>query len=222
VILYHDDALQRIPLLDDKSVNLLVTDPPYNVTEYEWDSIGTDEEYMEFTRQWLELLKPKLADDYHAFIFCDPSYQARIERLLVSEEWPIKSRIIWHNRSVTSGRPASNCFAQTWQMVFHCGTHKLNWPPEWDDGRFDVQVYATPNANTKDGGWHPTPKPVRLIEHFIKLGSKDGDTILDMFAGGGVTGEASSNVGRRQCILVEKYDEFCNKIEKRLDILRRK
>lgn len=43
---------------------------------------------------------------------------------------------------------------------------------------------------------HPTPKPVNLAKHFIKLHSTDGDIILDPFCGGGSTIEACYEMGR--------------------------
>lgn len=218
VVLYHDDTFKRLPLLEDRSVALVIADPPYNVTEHEWDRIGTDEDFLAFTRQWLDALRPKLAADYHLFLFCDPDYAARIEGILAEDGWPLKSRVIWYNRSLPSGRQVSDCFVRTWQMIFHCGTHDLNWSPQWSDERFDVQTFAAPNANTSDGGYHPTPKPQKLIEHLVSIGSKPTDTVLDPFAGGGTTGAACSVVGQRQCILIEREPKFVDAIEKRLGI----
>jgi site-specific DNA-methyltransferase (adenine-specific) len=221
VILYHEDMFQRIPLLQDGSVALVITDPPYNVTDQDWDRIGTDDEYIEFTHRWLDAVQPKLAADYHLFFFCDPDYAARIEaEVLMPGGWPLLSRVIWWNRSLPSGRCAQERFVSTWQMVFHCGTHTLNWEPKWSDARFDVQDYAAPNANTSDGGYHPTPKPQKFIEYLVMLGSKPTDIVLDPFAGGGTTGAACVSVRQRACVLVEQADEFCTNIEKRLKIRR--
>ena len=220
ITLIQGDSLQVIPTLENGAVNLVVTDPPYNVTDHEWDKIGTDVEYLDFTRAWLDALRPKLATDYHLFIFCDPKYQADIEQLLRADGWPLLSRIIWSNRSLPSGRMASNGFVSTWQMLFHCGTHALNWSPEWSDERFDVQVFAAPNSNMKDGGWHPTPKPEALIERLVRFGSKPTDLVLDCFAGGGTTGAACATVRQRRCVLIERNEEYCQRIEKRLSIRR--
>ncbi len=220
ITLIHGDALQVIPTLDDGSINLLITDPPYNVTDHEWDRIGTDDEYLDFIWTWLAAIRPKLAAEYHLFLFCDPKYQADIEMALRALEWPIQSRIIWSNRSLPSGRMVANRFAETWQMLFHCGNHALNWSPEWSDERFDVQVFAAPNANMADGGWHPTPKPVALLERLVRLGSKPADLVVDTFAGGGSVGEACAHVRQRRCILIERSDDYCAQIEKRLSIRR--
>ena len=221
VRLYQDDALQRIPLLDDNSIALVVTDPPYNVTDHEWDKIGTDEEYLEWMRSWLSALRPKLRDDYHLFVFCAPRYQARIETILVNDGWPLKSRIIWSHRNLSMGRDVADKFIDMWEMVFHCGTHSLNWSPDWNDERFAVQEHAAPQSNFKnDPKQHPTSKPIKLIKLLVEVGGKPGDTVLDLFAGGGTTGEACSLVGQRRCILVEQDPDYCSVIETRLKIRR--
>ena len=44
--------------------------------------------------------------------------------------------------------------------------------------------------------WHPTEKPVRLMERLIALTTKEGDVVLDAFMGSGSTGVACKNIGR--------------------------
>lgn len=222
VTLYHDDALQRIPLLDDGSVNLVINDPPYNVTDNEWDKIGTPEEFIDWARNWLAVLKPKLAEDYHLFVFCSPVYLGRLENMMVDEEWPIEHGefIVWEHRNLVAGRVVTDKHICNFETILHCGTHAFNWSPDWNDKRFAVQRHARPQSNYDDKPFHPTAKPLALIEHLIQIGSKPADIILDMFAGGGTTGKASTNIGQRRCILVEQNDEFCTRIENRLNIKR--
>lgn len=220
VRLYWDDALQRIPVLKDGSTALVIADPPYNVTDAPWDRFPSPEKYLEWIETWLEVLRPKLARDYHLFLFCDPSYVCRIENLLVQHGWPIKSRIIWAYRNLSMGRDVTDRFISSWQPIFHCGTHPLNWSPDWSDERFDVQLHATPQSNFRDKKHHPMAKPVKLIELFVRVGSKPGDIVLDPFAGGGITGEACSGVKQRRCLLIEKEEEFVAITERRLGINR--
>lgn len=222
VKLYHDDAFQRIPLFDDDSISLVVTDPPYNTTSHEWDKIGTNEQFVGWMREWLELTKPKLRQNYHLFVFCDPDYSADLEIMLRSNGWPIKSRIIWEYRNLVQGRDVTDKFIENYQVCFHCGNHALNWPPQWNDSRFMVQQHATPQSNFVEGKNHPTAKPLALIKLLVEVGSKPGDTVLDMFAGGGTTGEAAKTVGQRRCILIEKENTYCEAIEARLKIRRQK
>lgn len=219
VILYQGDAFAVLPQLDNFA--LVVADPPYNVTDKPWDRIGTAEQYLNFTQRWLASVREHLEPEYHLFLFCDADYAAAIENeILMPGGWPLQSRIIWYNRSLPSGRVVANRFIRTWQMVFHCGNHPLNWNPVWTDERFDVQTYAAPNKGMPDGGYHPTPKPQALVEHFIRIGSKPSDAVLDPFAGGGTTGAACLAIGDRRCTLIEQESEFCESIERRLCIER--
>ena len=218
--LYHEDALERIPLLKDGSVALVIADPPYNVTDATWDRFASPEEYLEWMGAWLKALRPKLAADYHLFLFCSPSYMARIEQLLIDQGWPLKSRVIWAYRNLSMGRDVADKFISSWQPVFHCGTHSLNWGPGWSDERLDVQIHASPQSNFRDRKQHPVAKPLKLIELFVRAGSKPGDIVLDPFAGGGVTGEACSAVKQRRCVLIEKEEEFVSAIERRLNLQR--
>lgn len=220
VILFQDDTFQKMPTLGDKSISLVIADPPYNVTDNDWDDIGTDEDYIEFIRTFLDVLRPKLADDYHFFMCISPQYQARIEMLLIEQGWPVKSRIVWSHRNMSKGRDVADKFIGMWEMVFHCGTHNLNWSPEWDQERFEVQEWAAPQSNFDDKKVHPTQKPVGLFELFVKIGSKPGDIVLDPFAGGGTTGAACKAIAQRQCVLIETDNQYCEAIESRLGIKR--
>lgn len=65
------------------------------------------------------------------------------------------------------------------------------------------------------GGIHPTQKPVGLMAALIEIFSREGDTVLDPFAGGGSTGEACMALGRR-FIGIEKNDVFFDGMRRRL------
>jgi DNA modification methylase len=220
VKLYCDDAAKRIPQLDDNSIALVVTDPPYNVTDYDWDDKGTPDEYVQWLIGILELLKPKLKQDYHLFMFCAPQHEAVIEIALRNAGWPIKSKVIWEYRNLVQGRDVKDKFIVNYQPCFHIGTHALNWSPEWSDKRFAVQNHAAPQSNFKDGKDHPHQKPIELIELFVKIGSSPGDIVIDMFAGSGTTGTACNNLGARRCVLIEQDDDYCSVIERKLKIRR--
>ena len=63
---------------------------------------------------------------------------------------------------------------------------------------------------------HPTEKPVNLLQYLIALYSKEGDTVLDPFAGSGSTGEASLTLNRTP-ILVEREKEFYEQAKVRVE-----
>lgn len=66
---------------------------------------------------------------------------------------------------------------------------------------------------------HPTPKPVELPRHFIRLHTRPGDTVLDPFMGGGSTAVAAHKEGRRFIgIEVDQqwFDLSCRRLEQEL------
>lgn len=83
------------------------------------------------------------------------------------------------------------------------GTFVDNWI-KWGVGFMDVSQTLDGNFPStildvkRDGSGinHPTVKPVKLLEHLIKLFSKENDTVLDCFMGSGSTGVAAVNTNR--------------------------
>lgn len=67
-----------------------------------------------------------------------------------------------------------------------------------------------PNKN-----FHPTTKPVKLMSYLIVLGSREGDVVLDPFAGSGTTCIAAE-VARRKWIGIEKDKEYYNIAQHRI------
>jgi len=55
---------------------------------------------------------------------------------------------------------------------------------------------------------HPTVKPIKLMAYLITLGSREGDVVLDNFAGSGTTGVAAALLGRK-CIMYEIRQDYC-------------
>ena len=84
----------------------------------------------------------------------------------------------------------------------------------------DTIVHAiVPNTITYSGGLgkdkiHPTQKPTEILEYFIELLTKEGDTVLDTFAGSGSTGIAAQNT-KRNAVLIERDLKMFNKMRER-------
>jgi len=212
--IWQGDCFGLINKLDNNSVDLLITDPPYNITENKWDRIGTREEYIKWFEEWFKMLIPKYKDKFNGFIFCDPDYFADLE-LVIRKYYPIKSRIIWQRMNMAKGRIVQDRFISSYDFIFHFGTNELNFPEKWGDERFDVQRFAVPQTNFKDTKLHPTQKPLELIKRFVELGSNINDLVIDVFGGSGTTGVACKEL-KRQCILIEQEQEYMDIIKGRL------
>lgn len=208
--LYKGDMLEVLSELEQK-FDLVVADPPYGVTDYDWDELDTE--------NWLKTIIPCLKEKYHLFWFCSPKYAADIEMIFRGLGLEIQSRVIWHRRNMARGSHAKNKFIDTWEMILHIGNKPLNFPQGWTDAWFDVQIHAVPQTNFNDKKLHPTQKPYPLIRRLIEFGSSPDSIILDPFAGAGTTGAACQE-DDRQCVLIEIEEGYCGVAEGRLKIKR--
>jgi len=214
---YQADVLALLPTLDTR-FDLVIADPPYNVTANTWDTFESRDLFLAEVHDWLRAVQDVLKPQYNLFWFCAPQYATDVELLLRNRELPVQSRIVWQRRNMALGSDATYKFIDTWEMVFHCGNRPLNWNQQWSDERFDVQTFAVPQSNFEDEKRHPTQKPLGLIRRLVEFGSYPGDDVLDPFAGSGTTGHACAEVGARHCTLIEREEEYCRVITSRLGL----
>ena len=204
----HQDCLDMISQLEDGSVSLLLTDPPYAVTDNDWDVWESRSVYLDFMRQWLIVMRSKMADEFTAFVFCDASMTVDIHQTLGRTGWPILRQAIWHRPNLAKKRSGFMTFLSSYEPFWHCGNRRLNFPDDWGDERFDVQRVTAPQSNhIQDTAVHPTQKPLALFERLVCLGSHPGDLVIDPFCGSGTTAVAAFNNDRR-CITSDLMDEY--------------
>ena len=216
VKLFHGDMLNLLKNGKFPKFDLVVTDPPYGVTDY--TAAGQEETWDKLdTKKWLKAIIPHLQKQYHLFWFCSPTFAADIEMIFRELELPIKSRIVWHRRNMAMGSKAKDKFIDTWEMCFHVGNKPLKFDDNWSDAWFDVQIHAVPQTQFRDQKLHPTQKPIELIKRLVEYGSDHGDNVLDPFAGSGTTGFACQEL-ERNCTLMEIEAEFIGTIQARLNI----
>jgi DNA modification methylase len=81
----------------------------------------------------------------------------------------------------------------------------------------NVQDVKKPNSKVEaPGSTHPCLKPEKLMEWLVKLLSKEGDHVMDIFCGSGTTGAAAVKLNRN-FIGIDKSKEYCEYTEKRLN-----
>ena len=219
------DSYSLIKSLSDASVDLILTDVPYNVSKEnniktmpdrngrngidfgEWDD-GFD---LNTLKEFVPLLK----QDGSFITFCAFEQYVEIRRILESAGLICKDKFIWkktnpmprnRNRSYIS-----NCEMGVW-FVRKGGKWTFNRQNE----KYQQMVFEYPSES--GGGmkrYHPTQKNVKLLEELIKIHSNENDVIFDPFMGSGSTCIAAFNTGRH-FIGFEKerkyYDIACNRL----------
>lgn len=196
------DAIEEMTKLPDKSVCLIVTDPPYNLNKNYGnnnDSLEFDE-YLDFSRKWLKEAKRVLTDDGTIYVFMGMRYISYIYSILEIElGMTFNSWITWY---YTQGIGKTKGFSPRHDDILMFTKHPKKFVFNLDDIRVPQKYYRSVNnmrgANpgnvwefshmhycNKNRKKHPTQKPEGLYERMVLASSDIGDKILDPFVGSG-------------------------------------
>jgi len=237
----NDDVLST-NLVQNGSIDLIVTSPPYNV-DIHYGSCKDDltySDYLEFSRQWMTRCFEWLKDDGR---FClnvpldknkggQQSVGADITTIAKGIGFQYHSTIIWNEGNISrrtawgSWMSASApCVIAPVELIIIL--YKKRWKKtsgskesditkaefvEWTNG-----VWTFSGESKKRVG-HPAPFPLELPKRCIKLFSYVGDTVLDPFCGSGTTLIAAIQ-NKRKAIGIEIDKEYCALSRKRITSL---
>ena len=200
--LHHGDCLDIMPTLQG-TVDAVITDPPYGIAlenhgQFAWatDQVVTGDHSQELGQIILDWAEN---NDLCTATFASP-------RLPWPGNW--RSLLVWDKGpAVGGGGDIKTCWKATWELIQIARNNPLNGNR---DGSV-IKVHIGPNAYH----YHPSQKPVRLLEYLIRKLTQPGDTILDPFMGSGTTGVACVRTGRH-FIGIEKEREYFDVAERRI------
>jgi len=204
VTLWQGDASLVLPTIETESLDLVVTDPPYGV---DWQSGFRKESFdrlandgsadREIVRTVLRESVRLVGQNRHLYVFGPADV---LEGLKVSATTPL----IW-DKATIGGGDLSSPWAPAHEPI-HFMTSKHRHAGQ--TGREGVanrvrkgSVLRFPRPTGRKVR-HPSEKPVPLLRELIESSSRQGETVLDPFAGIGSTGVAAILSGRR-AVLVE-------------------
>lgn len=202
----HGDAVDVLRGMTER-VGCVVTDPPYASgarTEASkaartdgmlrgprWANRPIDCDSMTTTgfiwlvREVALACEPLLADGAPFVSFIDWRQWPNLVGAVESVNLRVNAMVVWDKESFGMG----NGFRAQHELV--CWATKGVAKP----GALDVpNVLRFPR---EEPTWHPSPKPVGLMEALLRVASRPGDVVIDPFAGGGATGVAALRTGRR-------------------------
>lgn len=240
------DTFAVAPFLPRGSVDLLIADPPYNLTkDYHGDTFrqrGADE-YRAYTERWLDAVQPLLTPTASLYVCCDWRSSLLIGDLLETR-FRVRNRITWQREK---GRGAAKnwkngCediwFATVSDDYTFCldavkvrrrvlAPYRENGAPkDWEDtpeGRFRDTCpsnfwddLTVPYWSMPENTEHPTQKPEKLLAKLILASSRTGDLVLDPFLGSGTTAVTAKKLGRR-FVGIEQNARYAAWAQARLD-----
>lgn len=225
VVLIQGDALKVLPSLPELSVDLVVSDPPYNVLgdvdgvsekAKKWDYFPTLEAYERFSVDWLNKVYRVMKPGASCFVFWSERHLFLFDKILRQTPFKLYKIVIWHYPNILKGF-SNTRWHNTFDFIFHLvkGESPRTFNAKFvDSENKDVWIFPKPQHNfNKDKMFHPTQKPLELIKRIVKMFSNPGDVVLDPFAGSGTTCLAAMELGRSSiCIEIDpEYIEIAKK-----------
>ena len=227
--LFQDDCLNIMPLMPDKSVQLILADLPYGTTACKWDSI------IDLNLLWKQY--KRIIKDNGAIVLT--ASQPFTTKIISSNFEMFKYEWIWekdggsnfatvkympmkeHENILVFGKGKILYNEQREERI---GSRKGKKTKTIDSGRkdsvygtqqqsgleMDVPELRTPRSIqrfTRERGEHPTQKPLELMKYLIKTYSNENDMVLDNTMGSGTTCLAAKELNRK-FIGIEKESNY--------------
>ena len=237
--LIKGDCLEVMKSIPDGSIDAIICDLPYGTTACKWDSVLPFEKLWE---QYERIIKPNGAiilfgsqPFTSALIMSNPKMfkyewiweKSKASNFLQASYMPLKA----HENIVVFGKGKTKYNAQKTQgKAFNKGKDKRI-------GKATEVYHSIPNINgfeivnetglrnprtvqyfttaESEGKYHPTQKPLELLEYLVKTYTNEGDTVLDNTMGSGTTGVACVNTNRK-FIGIEMDDNYFEIAKKRI------
>jgi site-specific DNA-methyltransferase (adenine-specific) len=239
--LYRGDCLEIMSLIPDKSIDMILCDPPYGSTPLKWDQC------LNFSKLW-ECYKKVIKSNGAILIFGQEPFSSYVrlsnidyyrydwywQKERLTNVFQVKRRpgktietisVFYINqcnyfpqKNKHTGKLVTNKIGETarWSETM-AGEKPKTKPLEYiDDGtRYPTQL-LTINRDNNRKALHPTQKPVALLKYLIKTYTNEGEMVLDNCVGSGSTGIACVNTNRN-FIGIEMDEKYFKIAEKRIN-----
>ena len=235
ITIWHGDARALLQKMPTASVDFIFTDPPYGHNNNNGDLIHNREKALGLVRRgiaeagdsrpiandgpeandlvrWFFAQSKRLLARGGCCCCCGggggPDPQFARWSLWLDELLGFKHAVVWDKGGLGMGWH----YRRNYELVLV--GEKPGGPCKWNGGLTTSNVLRIGGIKPAASD-HPTPKPVALPRHFIRLHSDAGDTVLDPFMGSGTTLVAAKQLGRR-AIGIEIEERYAEMAAKRL------
>lgn len=201
VKLYNGDCLELLKDIPDNSVDLVVTDPPY---EIETSGAGIykqeDKQYVKELVSMKDGFSEEILDELcrvmkkiNIYLFCSQKQIIPLLDYFVKKKGCNWNLLSWHKSNPVPACGNKYLTDTEFILFFRAKGVKIY-------GSFDTKktYYVTPlNQKDKKKYGHPTCKPEEIVKNLIVNSSNEGDIVLDPFMGSGTTGAVSVGINRK-------------------------
>lgn len=207
-LLLCGDCFEKTKEIPDQSIDLILCDPPYNLSNYstgnmkfdwrseinndvaQWDTVPLNP--FDLVREFKRIIKPT----GNIFIFCSYNLLGKFHEAF-DPEFDTFQFMVWHKTNPVPNIRKSS-FLNSCELIVCLWNkgHTWNFSKQNEMHNF-IESPICMGAERLKSPKHPTQKPVKILEHIMKIASNENDVVLDMFMGVGSTGVAAKALDRR-------------------------
>lgn len=224
--IYLGDSYKLIKQIPTNSINLILTDPPYNLSPYSTGNIKlswrkeinndlADWDRTEFKpSDWVKEFKRILKPTGNIFAFTSYNLIGKWHESF-DPEFDTFQFMVWHKTNPVP-KVLRAGFLNSCELIVCMWNkgHTWNFTNQKEMHNF-IESSICMGEERVQNPFHPTQKPVKIMEHIIRIASKPDDVVFDPFMGVGSTGVAALKFGRK-FVGVEIDGKYFRAAEKRL------
>lgn len=216
--IYKADCRTAVNDIDDDSIDILMTDIPYNISQNKtldrgrsnkksikrskklnfdfgkWDFFADNKEYFEFLHEIFSAAYGKLKESASVYIWVPKSEVSFIEYILKSIGYHVRSTLVWCKTNPCPQILKVGYMSSTEFCIF--ATKVKGAKHYWNVSKGQKQSYwIKPICQGIERTEHPTQKRLDIAMDMIIQSAQKGDLLLDLFAGSGTFLEAAYKCG---------------------------
>ena len=211
--LLHGDCLERMKEIPDGNVDLILTDPPYNIArDNNFHTMGRKGiDFGEWDKgfdlfSYIDLLPRVCTKNANVVIFNSWTNLGEIAKYAESKGFVIKDMLRWE-KSNPMPRNRDRRFIVDYEVAVWLTMPKAKWTFNRQSETYDRPLFKGSLVSGNEKTAHTTQKPIWLMEGLLKVLSNENDTVLELFSGSCSTGIACLNTNRK-FIGIELYDNY--------------
>ena len=219
------DNMEYLKMLPENYVDLVIIDPPYNVSQkndIKHNNLNITKNFGDWDFGFdpvpvLKELKRVLKPNGQIYVFC-ATKQIPLYMSIFEKDWYFRNLLVW-NKTNPAPRISKSNYVFANEYIIYAINEKVKMTEVTFNFSKQTEMHNLFRTSALQGkerlkgengrALHPTQKPLSVLKKLIEVSSNRGDVVLDVFMGVGSTAVASKEMGRNfmGCEIDEKYAE---------------